>query len=842
MRFDDFLSGLNGVYRLRNGFMSCCPAHPDRNPSLSIRWKDGRILIKCFAGCPPEDVVRAMGLTMGDLFDDDPSSLERARSKYPTRSARGGKSSSRSKGFGELIETYDYVAADDTKLHYVERRHVALPEGGYKKDFPQGVYVNGQKQWGFPKGFRPVLYRLPELLAAPLDQTVYIVEGEKDVHACEAQGLLATCNPGGAGSFCPDHAEVLRDRPIVIVMDTDEAGEKHARKVRELLRGVAASVRIVRAKEGKDAHDHFAAGHAVDELEEVTMTDPLVEERALGQNDREERANAVAVVLDLLESRGSEFWSDGEEPFATIEMNDRPWHVLVRSSAFENLVSRLYYESTKKPLNDAALSALTRTVSAKARYEGAVYDRARRIGWSNDEIFLALFDDEQNVVKISKDGWSLVHERDCPMRFIRGATSQPLPVPVSGGDLEELLGRVLNVEADHLPLVKAFLCGVFLPTGTFPVLVVSGQQGSGKSFGSSIIRNIVDPQVGGLQKLPRDDGSLVASLNASDILAYDNVSRISDDLSDSFCSIATGTGFSMRRLYTNFDLVTVVARRPIILNGIGDVVARPDLMDRSLVVSFRTLRDDERKGEKELLEEFRKLCPSMLGAVLDSVSRALRRHSQVDAPGIRLLDFARWAVGATSSESEEQRLRNALLGNRSNLQVAAIDNDVFAQAVIEWIEEVGSATMTVTEILAQLNSRRADAGRKGDGWPLKPESVSAKLGRLAPVLLGAGIEVEKLPRRGNKRPWQLTKLKEASQPSPASQVAAFEVDESSPGRDGVSDGSAAGQGRSSQLSLGQPLLMNLEAAARDANDGYDASLAISAARWDEAEGEVVIEL
>lgn len=742
MKLDEFLLRLSGVRKAGKGFKACCPAHNDQSPSLSIEWKDGRILVKCFAGCATEDVVRAMGLTMSDLFDDAPPSEERARAKYSGARHSSSCRSDQQTDWGALVETYDYYDAEGKLLHFVERTST--------KQFPQGRYQNGMKVRGLGD-VRTVLYRLPKLLAARLDQTVYIVEGEKDVHACEAQGLLATCNCGGAGKFRADHAELLRGRHVVIVMDKDQEGEKHARKVLALLQGVAESVRVVQAKAGKDAHDHFAAGHTLDEFEVVHLSEDTPSERG-AELDREVRADTVTVAFELLAKHAAEFWNDGEQAYMSVEINGSKRHVAIGSSDYQGLVTKIFYSGTKRAISDASLGALTRMATAKARFEGPRYDRSLRIGWARDAIYLALFDDEQRAVRITKDGWEFVHESECPMRFVRGATTESLPTPVSGNDLEEMLRKVLNVDEAHLPLVTAFLTGVFLPTGTFPVLVVTGQQGSGKSFGSSIIRNIVDPQRGGLQKLPRDEGSLMATLYSSDILAYDNVSRISDDLSDSFCSIASGTGFSARRLYTNLELVTVEARKPIILNGIGDVINRPDLMDRSLVVSFRTLRESERKGERELLSEFRGLQPALLGAVLDRVSRSLHYAAETSAPGVRLLDFARWAIAGAASQEEAERLREALVRNRSNLQSAVIDNDIFAQAVIAWIDEVKAVTMTASEILAELNSRRGDAQRKVDGWPTKPESVSKMLSRIAPVLEVAGIQADRLPRTGKNRP------------------------------------------------------------------------------------------
>jgi putative DNA primase/helicase len=67
------LGRLEGVRRAGAGSWTArCPAHPDRNPSLSIALRDGRVLLHCFAGCPPEAVLGAVGLTWKDLREPDP--------------------------------------------------------------------------------------------------------------------------------------------------------------------------------------------------------------------------------------------------------------------------------------------------------------------------------------------------------------------------------------------------------------------------------------------------------------------------------------------------------------------------------------------------------------------------------------------------------------------------------------------------------------------------------------------------------------------------------------------------------------------------------------------------
>ena len=141
------------------------------------------------------------------------------------------------------------------------------------KDFiqwtPREGYVDGV--YGL-NGASPTLYHLPALLAGIVNgETVYVVEGEKDVESVEAAGGVATCNSGGAGKWLDEFASYFEGANVVVIRDRDPAGEKHAEQVVESLLPVVASVRLVEARAGKDVSDHGEAGYALDTLREVPI-------------------------------------------------------------------------------------------------------------------------------------------------------------------------------------------------------------------------------------------------------------------------------------------------------------------------------------------------------------------------------------------------------------------------------------------------------------------------------------------------------------------------------------------------------------------------------------------
>ncbi len=233
------------VQRLGDGsHLVTCPAHDDRNPSLHVtEGRHGCVLLKCQAGCDSGDVIAADGLDWSDLFPDD------------------------GQGNGRVeVATYDYTDERGELLFQCVRFH---PKG-FKQRRPNG---RGGWVWNL-QGVRRVLFRLPNVLAAvQVGQTIYVVEGEKDVHALERAGQVATCNPMGAGKWRPEYAESLRDANVIVVADHDAPGQDHARAVACALDGLAASLTIVEPAVGKDAADHLAAGKTVEDFVPVDLHD-----------------------------------------------------------------------------------------------------------------------------------------------------------------------------------------------------------------------------------------------------------------------------------------------------------------------------------------------------------------------------------------------------------------------------------------------------------------------------------------------------------------------------------------------------------------------------------------
>lgn len=245
-----------------------CPAHPDKNPSLSIsEGRNGNVVLHCFAGCEVESVVKALGLEMTDLFAEDKPNLSVVASS-PMK----------------LVKTYHYTDMNHKPLYEVRRYE--------PKTFRP--YLPGASRAGL-NGTERVLYRMPALIDALVaGDDVMIVEGERDVQSLEAAGYVATTNSGGSAGWLDSFADIFSGSEglVVVVADNDPAGAKWAGQVAASLetRGVDYEVYQVPGEHGADITDHLAAGREIDELKDVEVT-PVESDNPLESDDLFESDN-----------------------------------------------------------------------------------------------------------------------------------------------------------------------------------------------------------------------------------------------------------------------------------------------------------------------------------------------------------------------------------------------------------------------------------------------------------------------------------------------------------------------------------------------------------------------
>lgn len=223
MTVNEFLSRLDGVKGGHGQWTAKCPSHDDRRASLSVSvGEGGRVLLKCHAGCPTEDICAALGLSVKDLF------MGNEPKEHPRESR-------------QIVEIYPYHH-NLQKVRYSDKSFVwRRPDG-------KGGWI-----WN-RQGVPNALFQVGELTGV-----VALAEGEKDVLTLHRLGWSAACGEHGAGKdkWKPEYSEQLRGLTVVVFMDNDDIGRAYGAETAAALHGVAASVRLLdlsRVWEGMPEH------------------------------------------------------------------------------------------------------------------------------------------------------------------------------------------------------------------------------------------------------------------------------------------------------------------------------------------------------------------------------------------------------------------------------------------------------------------------------------------------------------------------------------------------------------------------------------------------------------
>jgi hypothetical protein len=235
---------------------------------------------------------------------------------------------------------------------------------------------------------------------------------------------------------------------------------------------------------------------------------------------------------------------------------------------------------------------------------------------------------------------------------------------------------------------------------------------------------------------------MIAAVN-SWIIGYENVSQIPPHLSDTMCSLATGGAFATRELYTDMDETIFSAMRPIIVNGIGDLSVRSDLLDRMLIITLPEVPESRRKSEEELYKRLDAVRASILGALLTAVSAAMKRLPEIRLQEVpRMADFVYWGVaGEQALGIASGAFMEAYRANRDSTHLMAIEASVVGPVVVSLMKDRAEWTGTVKALLVAMEGLADAQSRQRREWPRTPRKLSGDLRRLAPNLRRAGIKI-----------------------------------------------------------------------------------------------------
>ncbi len=379
------------------------------------------------------------------------------------------------------------------------------------------------------------------------------------------------------------------------------------------------------------------------------------------------------------------------------------WHS--KEKRLRGCCARLCFKASQNwfPSSRTITGALE-ALQGRAIFSGDEHPVYVRVAGDGGRIYLDLADMEGRAVEVTASGWKVI--TNPPVRFRRPKTLLPIPTPTRGGSVMDLQPLINIANLDEFRLLVSVLLSHLSPTASYPVVILASQQGTAKSTTERMIRSIIDPSKPPLTSAPRSEHDLVIAARNSWVLAYDNLSEIKPWLSDALCRLATGGGFRARLLYSNDDEVIFDVKRPVLLNGIGAVAKRSDLLDRAILLTQPPIADSKRRTEADLWSEFEEVQPGVLGAILDVlvvVQREVEEISKTNLP--RMADFALRSMAAAEALGwTPAKFLSAYEDNRKAADRVALEASPIAEPLIGFVNNKQHWQGTAAELLTELNN------------------------------------------------------------------------------------------------------------------------------------------
>ena len=338
--------------------------------------------------------------------------------------------------------------------------------------------------------------------------------------------------------------------------------------------------------------------------------------------------------------------------------------------------------------------------------------------------------------------------------------------------LPELVKQTFNISGEYMLSFLAQLVCFYMPHINTPLLVLSGGQGTSKSTTSRKIKSLVDPTAEDIQSLPAKLDFLYTALSGNYLVAFDNIDKISNEYSSVFCIACTGGVAPKRKLYSDNDKVSIKLHTKIILNGIGDIISKNDLAERTNIIYLDTIV--KRRTENQVWKEFNELKPKILGAIFNCIKDGLgyveeMEKSIVNLP--RMADFCVYgaafikAMGLDWKEFVTQYTNTTI-----ELIAEQTQQDDFTILLSTFLDEHIKDGRTFTGTAKQLLDGLTNTAKRHH-LPMEkfiPTTLSRKLSQSEVSLKAADIIITRV--RGTKRKITLTKKTETLHPATAEKV------------------------------------------------------------------------
>lgn len=571
-----------------------------------------------------------------------------------------------------------------------------------------------------------------------------------------------------------DHHTVAVDAAAIPAPtpDTDPVGVIEAALVRLIDDvGVLAEEDVVRSfaiLKATDLPSYLRLRHAAKKTNRdcsVTVLDKLVRDEL---PDSDDDASALDELVALARAQCQLHHDADRNAVAVIPMPSRREVWRVYSSGFEEWLRAAYWRAKEMGVPETTMKSALATLAAAGINDGDEIEVHVRAARSDDGYLIDLADEQWQAIHVTPQGWRVVNES--PVYFTRTPSMRPLPMPVpigvTHGDVG-LLWQHTNIPAHSRVMVLAWLLDCFRPDTPFPVLELVGEQGSAKSTTQSVLRSLVDPNKVMLRGRPKTVEDVFVAAANNWLVSYENLSGLTPEQQDAFCTLATGGGFASRQLYTNGEEHVMETKRPVVLNGIAVVATRPDLIDRVIHVDLPTIPADARRDDADTHAGWERDQPKVFAGLLDLFSAALAMLPTVKlTQKQRMADYERLgeavarALGFAPGEFQQQYAELVRAGIDR-----ALESNAVAQALDKYLAERVLPINwqgTAGQLYDLLNTHSIP---DRSSWPRSPKGLSDQLRSIAPAYRAKGIDITHLGHSREGARWRIAQIRSQTHPA-----------------------------------------------------------------------------
>ena len=460
----------------------------------------------------------------------------------------------------------------------------------------------------------------------------------------------------------------------------------------------------------------------------ISALEKLIGQFVGGKRDKpspaDELVNMVNVDIEL-------FHDENKIAYVSIDTGGHTETYPVYSRSTFEWLSMKFYKQTEKCATDLTIKTAQNALSGKARFDGELIKPFLRVANFEDSYILDLGNADWNAVKVNAEGWQIVHTP--PVKFWRNENMTPLATPVRNGSLEKLW-KLLNVRAKDRVFILAFIFECWRNDTMFPILELIGEQGTAKSSVQTVLRTFIDPNLVPLRAAPKSTEDLFVSASQNWLASYNNLSHLRADMQDAFCSLSTGGGIGVRKLYTNNEESVIDVSRPCIMNGIGSIATAQDLLDRVIRIELPKIKSNRPASELDQFLEDSK--PEILGALLSRFSKVLRKLPEARKKPIndRMADFVMLGEAVLLSFNKTESFAEFYERKKTRAATQAIESSPAILALLKILGRRGEFHGTYARLHQSMKYQDMITG-----LPKSAKGVADLLKRHAPALRRIGI-------------------------------------------------------------------------------------------------------